>query len=322
MSVHVEQVDGKITHILSQEDGFFLFKKYTWIAVLKELFFALVIACVVSVGIEATAKKELNNEISENLRRIQENVLAATFGKQIPSELFSETRDLVLKADFVRTRHRAQYVLSVVNLKDLKITSYDLKMIKMVVIVYSTVKNVSGTKKDYDVRLEVEKAPFIELEPLTVIKRIQIGETELGKGSIRFADASERDTDMYKKLHHTVSSIEPGSEINIVTEINSFKFMTDTEVWRSLYPGLNMDLEVQFPPEILKVGASALHRTGARSVLTDSASGRYNWQIDQPVLPHQGMLFWWRECDNSAEHFSRRIAMKDGEISEHGTEPA
>jgi len=272
----------------------FLISSKTWIGVFKEFSFALIIALIISWGIEESSRHELNETISKRMSEIQENVFASTFGRAINRAIISEVENLVLKADFVRSKHRAIYNLHIKNARDLDSNLREFDVVIADVTTSYFVKNVSGVARDFPVKIELEKPPFDELKDFVFIESVTIDGKELAKTDVAKGDEDAPDSDNFKKFEHTIKGIPPGAEVEVVNKFRGIKLLNDVEIWRSLLPSDGMTLIVNFPKEASKSGAHALHREELRLRTFNQASGMYEWAIDNAVLPHQGIVFWWR----------------------------
>lgn len=277
----------------------FLTASKTWIGIFKELSFALLIALIISVGIEESSRKELNEAVSNHVKEIQNNVFNSTFGRNIPKEILSEMEDLVLKADFVRSRHRATYNLSIKNVKEWDPNLRDYKIIVAEATTSYFVRNVSGVTKSFVVKIELEKPPFDELKKYTSIDSVKIRGIELSSKEIEDGDAIAPDTEDFKKFEHTIENIAPGAEVEVVSKYKEIKMLNDVEIWRSLLPSDGMTLTLSLPKEATKWSAHALHREEARLRSSSKESGVHEWAVESGVLPHQGIVFWWRCTDES-----------------------
>lgn len=278
----------------------FLTSPKTWVGIFKELAFALLIALIISIGIEESSRRELNEAVSEHVKEIQSNVFNSTFGRNIPRAILSEVEDLVLKADFVRSRHRAIYTLSIKNIRDWDEKLPNEKFVIAEATTSHVVRNVSGVPKDFKVRLELEKPPFEYLENYTFIDSVKVGGIELTRQEIDSGDDAVEDTRNFKKFEHIIAAIAPGADVEVVSKYREVKMLNDVEIWRSLLPSDGMTLTVSLPKEATNWGAHALHREEARLRSSSLESRVHEWSVESGVLPHQGIVFWWR-CGGAAE---------------------
>ena len=77
------------------------------------------------------------------------------------------------------------------------------------------------------------------------------------------------------------------------------KNLEDNEICQSNYPSDGMKLTVEFPHEPFACGAASMHPNELKETPKDAhldtfISFRKEWKIDGGVLPHQGIVFWWR----------------------------
>lgn len=61
-----------------------------------------------------------------------------------------------------------------------------------------------------------------------------------------------------------------------------------------------MTLCVRFPNDVKVFDVHSLHRMSVKQTEAVEDAGLYTWKIDRPVLPHQGIVFWWR-CNTGQE---------------------
>jgi len=265
----------------------------TWVSFIKELGIAFFIALIISIAIERAARTEFDKTIKQRVTEIQENVFKSTFSRNIPKALIDEVENLVLRADFIRRDHRTTYRLSIRSARAINPAIVnDFNVVFIDKTTFYVVKNVSGVRKDFSVKVGIEKPPIEELKNYVSIDQVRIRDQELTPEMIRGGDMDLQDA--FKNFEHTVRNIEPNQEVTVLTKCTVIKMLTDVEIWRSLLPSDGMHLTVQFPPGTGAFGASSLHRAEVSKLVSDDAAGYHEWKLDQAVLPHQGIVFWWK----------------------------
>jgi hypothetical protein len=272
---------------------------HTWVGFLNELGFAFLIALVIIIGIEQWSRNEFNRTVSIKINDIQNNVFRSTFSRNIPKSLIDEVDNLVLRADFVRQNHRSTYRMRLVNAKQINKNANDTRAIIASVNTSYKVKNVSGVRKDFPVRVELEKSPIEGLEGSVSIQEIAIRGNPITENNLRKADEDAPDGFSFRKFEHVISGINPGEEVEVACKFQIVMRTTGTEVWRSLLPSDGMTLVVYLPPGAKNFDAFALHRAELTRRLSDEESGYHEWVLDQAVLPHQGIAFRWIMDDRS-----------------------
>lgn len=300
-----KEAENSITYHTSKDNTHFLFKPETWVALFKEFTFAIFIALAISVGIEETSRKEFNSEISQRMRDIQKNVFLSTYGRRVDKKVLARMEKLVLEADFMRRGHIAEYSISVIDpQKDfdpplqLEDTS-SVSFVSMHVETSYEVKNISDALQDFEVKLKVEKPPYDRLKDYAQISNVVVAGKKFTPEEIAQQTQSTKDELIFT---HTVKDIRPGDSIDVFTNSRMLKDDDDVEIWRSIYPSDGMTLVVRFPAEVNHSGALPLHDKPLHLHANDGPNGRKVWKMKHGVLPHQGIVFWWR-CSNKIKQF-------------------
>lgn len=288
--------EGNIVHRVIPSDKMFLWKSDTWISVLKELGFACLIAFSAAWAIDKAAREEFRAEVDEKIQQVQDNVFLATFGRDVNRKVIDELDELVLRSDFSRTEYRADYSLSIIGDDSLP----DSLKGRLFYLLESTtiyrIKNISGSKKVFPLKMSLEYPVFSGLEVYTDIKSVKVNSIELTEPERKKADASAEDSVDFKYFKYN-RELEPGQSLLVETVMTTVKFPNDNEIWRSIYPSDRMSLTVRVPETVRTCRAHSLHRSDV--VDEAGADGRsvFRWRLDEGILPHQGIVFWWVSDD-------------------------
>ncbi len=273
----------------------------TYIALCKEIGFALIIGFVVAIGIEASARREFNATVDEQINAIKQEVFRATFRRSIPPGVILEVEELVLKADFVRHAHRLVYHLSVHDASDLDPKDRSLPNMRVVVFdvdMSYEVENVSLIEREYVASVDIEKSPFQPLKRFTALQSMRIDDRKLEGSEFAALVAGAIDTDDSMRYEKRVK-IPAKDKLKVRGRWRTIKYIDDSEIWSSVLPSDGMTLCVQFPQEAKEMSARPLHREPLET--TGMGAGKYcEWAIRKAVLPHQGIVFWWRCSDPPA----------------------
>lgn len=173
--------------------------------------------------------------------------------------------------------------------------------------------------QSFPIKCYIEK-PWIEELSHVKITSIFVSGTKQENVS---DDDTEADTITFKRFKREIL-IQPGDCLDIAMSYTMIKEVNGTKVWKAIYPGNNMTLAVRFPREVKVVDAHSVHRVPLKKVEEVKEGGFYSWRIDKPILPHQGIVFWWR-CragDEEVKEQDQEPRSLDGEMSEGGQERA
>ena len=131
----------------------------------------------------------------------------------------------------------------------------------------------------------VEKAPVPQLDELVKFEDVSVDGSALKINQIIEGP--------FVRFNHIVKDVEEGDLVRISLRYQAIKHLRDVEIWRSLFPSDGMSLIVYLPPGTVSLGVNAFHRTSLVCRVADEANGYYEWVLDQAVLPHQAVMFWW-----------------------------
>jgi hypothetical protein len=257
----------------------------TLIQFVNELGFAFLISLIIIMGLEQRSRDEFNITVNERITNIQDNVFKSTFSRNIPKSVIDEVDNLVLRADFTRENHTASYRFRLTNAQTMNIDAPDVDVLVANVSVAYRIRNVSGVRKSYNIRPGIETSPIQELDAQSFFEELMINDVQQNL-------ESEKSGNFIRLLINT-ADINPGDAARVLMRYQAIKHVRDYEIWRSLIPSDGMTLRVNMPPGVPLCAANALHRAALTPLVRDTANGYYEWLLDQAVLPHQGIIFWW-----------------------------
>ncbi len=295
----------------------------TYAEFFKDVGFAAIIAFMVSFAVERAARREFSDlirtkvreftdlvhahrseftdHVHQQLKAIRDEVFRATFGRAFPDQYIDEIERTIFGAEFLRHGHRQIYTLHLLNTSDLNPDSSedelpDITLMQCEVTMSYEVENISPIPQDFKVRLELEKPTFKSLIQFVRIYRVTINDKDMLPDQLQCADKDCPDTEDFRCFEYVVKDVAPGTRVRVQAYWTFLKDADDVELWRSIYPSDGMLLGVNFPREVLAKGAHAMHRV-ILSMKEFEGRSYYEWSIDQPVLPHQGIAFWWRSTN-------------------------
>ncbi|MGI4801027.1 MAG: hypothetical protein ACRYG8_44775, partial [Janthinobacterium lividum] len=89
-------------------------------------------------------------------------------------------------------------------------------------------------------------------------------------------------------------ALSSNQEISVTIHTKLFRGMSDSEVFFSSVPCMDLRLEVHRCEKLARIGASAIHRAELQ-LESESSDGREMvWALRSAVLPAQGVYVWWR----------------------------
>jgi len=273
----------------------FIQSNLTWIRLCSELGVAFLIALTVMLTIEAASREEFSKTVNKKIAEIQENVIKATFSRSLPKALVDEVDRLILRTDFIRRNHRGIYNLRIRKAMEISPNLGTFEVVEVVIITDYVIKNVSGVLKDYEIRYEIDKLPLLELEDVARIESVQVDGKEVLDLEKDTSDTKGiTRSDYLDKFTYKIKNMKPDSEVRIVTKSTQFKSLDAQEIWRTFLPSDGMNLRVTLPEDRLTCKARAMNRVELTKMPSNEECGHHEWDLNNPVLPYQGIVFWWR----------------------------
>ncbi len=265
-------------------------KATTWIGVLREVGFASLIALILAVFIEQSSRARMEAAASKRQQEISENVFRGIFETDIPKVMVDEVVDSILKAKIIRLEHAATYVA---DDKEIEIEGSRHSYVKLRIASLYTLKNVSRDEVQVPVTIMFPVHSQPVLRDLASLELISIDDHVLTTEEIQEGDSALPNTE-YEQRYQWFRPVASGGTLTVRSTFTLIKEISDNEVWTSLYPSLTMRLSVTMNCRNMEFGADALNRGTLKKVAGQGSTGHHGWELARPVLPYQGIIFWWR----------------------------
>jgi len=264
----------------------------TWSELSKELGYALIIAIAISVTIEASARRENMREVSRHMALMNRNVFGALFGVFLPKRIVDEVVNTILTARFIRDHYRLHFDMAVI---DQPIGGTTHKLVRIYATHDYIAINTTPVEQEFEISLDLMDPPRSTGWPSDTVDRLYVNR-ERAK-AVQFAaapsEAGAHSADQY--VFREKRLVPAGKGVHVRIRSTLYRRLEDNEGNYSITPSLKMSLSVKIPTELARFGAVAIHNSPVVMVSAAEDTGEYEWTIDNPVLPLQGIYFWWRE---------------------------
>jgi hypothetical protein len=159
-----------------------------------------------------------------------------------------------------------------------------------VVVSDYTVENVGGVPRSFEIKLSAEKQPFSGLDKYVSVTVISA--EIVGGSAVSFTETSDHlaDNTIVRRTWRT-DEVPAREKLRILTQSVMVKFLSDYEIWRTVYPTSDVSITVQYPECVDKFDARALHRLPLRP--REIGPRTYRYELKSAALPHQGVVIWW-----------------------------
>jgi hypothetical protein len=261
---------------------------------LKELGFASIIGFLVSVIIERAAREEEVLLFERYVKESGKNVLKAVYGNNISNELFDFIVKHVLSISFVRSE-----VLLTFDLKICKEESYGEYVI-IKVRQESTITNISPADKTFEGSTAIEKTHGPRSVEINTIEYIRAMPNE---GDFK-VDTAYQELDRFRKKNYSIPAT-PNRPFRIHQSSTLSKSTTDNHIWRSNIVTERGRITINYPPEDFEINFDLLHAEFDPEKHSFRSPGAIVIAVDRPLLPHNGIMFWWSKKEKVEDRQDR-----------------
>ncbi len=278
-----------------------VFQNEIMIEISRELVIALVAAIVISFLLETASRQELKSAVQEEIKNqlvpvhavatqiqsdaatIERTVFNRAFRRNIPKAVYEAIEKKILNAQFYRVNHQGVWTLTLVQ-------QDNEWRVKANVSTKFTLSNLTAGSLKFVPRFIVDERSRIAGQTAKIISIALNGK----KGRVEhFAEKPHPATGeiVYEYEEQIVAA---GNTIDVSNEFEFLRYLNDHEMWSTLYPSDGMKLRFFFP-ENCKVENFKIEPIGDLEMKIDNQNPRFtDVDILEPVLPHQGLLFYWR----------------------------
>lgn len=253
-----------------------------------EVGFAFLIAWVVAIIIEQSARREYDKYTQEKAVLISQNVFGYLYSVSFPRSAFTAMEKHVFEAPVIKTKQLLSY-----ELPDHEVAPGWLKM--KCEFDY-TLKNLSDKAVRHNVRFHVSKVcglnepavPGIGLQTLVIGDDVIPAE--------RFSEINEAEPDEVGQERFVVERlIGAGEELRVRVTFSQIKRTMDNDLWQSNSVCENLEVKLRYNPEIHQVFAEPVHPVKKFAFDAGPCNGDQcrTVRIDTALLPSNGIFMWW-----------------------------
>lgn len=258
-------------------------------ATLVSIVQSLLVAGVMMIIIETISKKAQQISSEELIKKINKNLFFAVYRRQLDTGLVEEIEKSIFESKVFRMGHELTYTINPVN-RDLDISMDGINHVVCEINSTYSLKNITQEKIVHPIRMDIELPIDSKWNDHCQCVSIKVDGVEV-KGK-----AEERISGAQKIVTYNIE-IAAGAEVSISTGATQIKRATDSEIWASRIPSNGMRLTLVTPRGDIETFAHANHRSDIKCLSEDSGSSKV-WKLDQFILPHQSLVFWWKSKED------------------------
>lgn len=264
-----------------------------------EVSFAIFVSFAAYILFDASRSEEEENKWEQRIKNISDNVFYAVLGKDLPKDFVSETLDIALSHTLFRKNFEASYYFTseVIDLDN----GHKYEYVKVCACVEFSMENTSQNSQNYPIKLRLPNPIHSKLRDLVEIPQISVTKDGINLDVIKREEAEENfksslknDTDTNCEYYYGDITIAPRDKVNIKFSYDMMKEEEDTEFLETGYPSDGMKITVNNIDPKWKIFGRSVHRSKLNIEPRESFSAIV-FHIDRPILPHQGILWWWKK---------------------------
>lgn len=271
-----------------------------WVA---EIGYAFIIAGVVSMFIEANARREQNADIRQARQRISEDIVEAVYQIRHTPEYVRAVIGTCLESPLVREEYTVHYTIDPVP--DNRVT--ELGHRDQFVLVETSVRyiarNVGSERGQFPTAYGIPVRSGV-LKDLSFLKSLRVGDHSYSEAEIAALEIeNEHNHVASERTYRFYIDLEPGDAVEVDLSVSLVKEYSDNDAFGFRRPTMGATIRVTDNVRRLKFGLTP--RTSARwKTIREPESGKTGeWKILGPILPFDSAVIWWRskEDDGSAQ---------------------
>ncbi|MGR9105482.1 MAG: hypothetical protein ACU843_00985 [Gammaproteobacteria bacterium] len=264
-----------------------IFTPKPYIELFRELGFGCLIALVLIVFVERSSREEQAHSVEKQRAAISENVFKGVFSLHTPASIIESVSNQIFKAKVIREHHKNDYHFTEIA------NAGSQRFLQVNVTADYLLRNIADEEIRVPIRLGFPVPPVATFLDRVKVQKISIDGRELTAEEIQEGDQSAEDPP--NRIRYAwYRQVPRGGSIHVIANYTLIKERSDNEVWQTLYPGLGMELTANINVQGLEFGVHPLHEREVTKLSGVGNTGTHRWALNEAVLPHQGMILWWR----------------------------
>ena len=258
---------------------------------LRELGFALIIAWMISIGIETHARQE-DGKRAESLRRlVAVDVFKGVFSYRLPRKYVDRVVELHLFPSVIR--ERLDLSMRLRRIDDAEASSWSIRKENFLVLeqkVAYLIRNTSTGAYRHAIRIDLPTHTGKRRQAAQV-RSLRVGSNDLALNEIEAGSLS--DSIENSRSYQWQVPLGPDQAVEVEIETQLLKEVSDAEVWASFLPTMAATFNFRSDVAGLRFGARSTSQVlQAQDQPPDRVS--LKWTSAGPTLKGESVVFWWR----------------------------
>lgn len=288
---------------------------------------ALTVAAILSFTIEAKNRRDLEAVLAAKTKEMSVAVMRGMFNRDHPDSLLDIVSENILSRELMRDKLSVAYVFKKWDNNGLGHPPRlkGKRFITVKATLTSAVRNVSvartkdGKNADVPLCLVLPNPMLDELKPGVLVESVEIDGLKVPVKKItavnkeiqtQLADDSKKQA----SADFGMKTLQAGQSLKVQMVYTMIKELEDSELLQTLQISKGLDVVIfDSTGWDLNLRAKAVGFGSLNEVSADVSTKR--WSIDELLLPHQGILIWWKEKVPSVTQNKKRALPKGKSVA-------
>ena len=270
-------------------------------SVVLELGIGFVVGAIVAVTIESYMRRKQGIEDRARKRKMEANIFLALFRTALPDDLVHEMYQMLFTRRFVRQKLKIEMMLRPLTQEEQMGCSVPDALVLTQTVTYDA-KNISDGQASHHVSpQEYTLIPHpTRTYPFTMFSASCPGLKPVILNSPEdFACCvTNPDKGIWHYLKAPKVEVPENGVVTVVSTVELICRKTDIKTWLTYYPAEHLKLTVSLHKELqgqLEFAVDQSHRLSLEPFTETGPEGTmYGWKLEKPILPHQGIVLYWR----------------------------
>lgn len=253
--------------------------------ILKEIGFALIVAAVLASSIDYITRKKHEDAADRLVERMNQRLFHTVLGRDIPASLYAYIKEDALNIDFFRTDFRVFFVLGSASIDSENPDASNY--IRVSEQTQFTVKNISGSSRNYLISLALDPSKF---PPEEKVPNTKFDFVKVNGQDIQFTSGPTMATSREINACYEIA-LSPNEEAIIDSASTTYMRLVDEQAYSMRHATEGARITVVSHSPNLDIQAYANHPHKLITVRTDSTLKE--WRQESAMLAGQGFTVKW-----------------------------
>ena len=258
---------------------------------LSELGIAGIVALIIIFTIDRFTRVRHENAANDLIRRMNKDLFHAIYNRYIPTSVFGEVEECLLKSNVLRTEYAIDYSLNEITVAEaeehgISVADRESHLFCGVFSKYR-LNNLSDKLHVHTMEMHLEIPIDENMQRFVRVDGVRADGKDLSEKEIT-ESCSKTSTHLVFKYD---VQIPPNGHMDVSTNCHSIKRKTDMEVWSSRLPSDGLILRVITQGDV-NVSATANHSQALTKETINNGKVMI-WQLNYGIFPFQSIIFWW-----------------------------